>query len=168
RLCAITLALAPALLQRLLLPFGVFAGVSTLLAIAAALRSRPQAEGGAASPLTSPFDLGVVFKFALVLAVVMAATRILSALYGAAGLLPLAALGGLVDTDAVTLATARLTTEGLDLRLGGYAIMLAAAADGISKMAIAAMVGGVRFGGLFAGGTLLAAAAALATMYFGS
>ncbi|MEO6378935.1 MAG: DUF4010 domain-containing protein, partial [Caulobacteraceae bacterium] len=59
RLCAITLALAPALLQRLLLPFGVFAGVSTLLAITAALRSRPQAEGGAASPLTSPFDLGV-------------------------------------------------------------------------------------------------------------
>ncbi|UTP41122.1 DUF4010 domain-containing protein [Phenylobacterium sp. LH3H17] len=172
RLGVITAMIAPVLFQRLVLPLGAFAAVSTILALASALgrASKPAAAAAAASdsPMKSPFDLELVLKFALVLGAVMAAARVLSALYGAQGLLPVAALAGLADADAVTLAVARMTTqEGLDLDLAVYAVLLTAAVDSASKATIATVVGGVRFGGLFAAGTLLAAAAATAAFYWG-
>jgi uncharacterized membrane protein (DUF4010 family) len=114
--------------------------------------------------MRSPFDFYSVFKFALVLGVVMAATRVLSALYGVAGLLPVAALGGMVDADAVALATARMTGEGLAPSLGVYAVLLAAGVNSLTKIAIAVAVGGLRLGAWFAGGTILAAAAAIVVL----
>ncbi|WP_309646502.1 DUF4010 domain-containing protein [Phenylobacterium sp.] len=166
RLGVVTAVLAPALFQRLVLPLGVFAALSSLLGLGGAL-IRPSASTGA-SPMKSPFDLAVVLKFALVLGAVMAAARILSALYGAGGLLPVAALAGLADVDAVTLAVARMTTEeGLSLDLGVYAVLLAAAVDSASKTAIATLIGGRRFGGTYGAGTLLAATAAAAAVHWG-
>ncbi|MES2896811.1 MAG: DUF4010 domain-containing protein [Pseudomonadota bacterium] len=169
RLGVITAMMSPVLFQRLVLPLGAFAAVSTILALAGAVgRASKPAAGASDSPMKSPFDLELVFKFALVLGAVMAAARVLSALYGAQGLLPVAALAGLADADAVTLAVARMTTqEGLDLDLAVYAVLLTAAVDSASKATIATVVGGVRFGGLFAAGTLLAAAAATAAFYWG-
>lgn len=166
RLSAITLVLSPPLFQHLIRPLGAFAALSTLLGLAAAAWGSPRAQSEVASPMKSPFELDLVLKFVVVLGLVMAATRVLSALYGARGLLPIAALGGLADADAVTLATARMTTEGLDLGLGAAAVLLAAAVDSISKTGVALIVGGVRFGLWFAAGTLLSAAAAIGAMYF--
>ncbi len=167
RLGVITAMMAPALFQRLVLPLGVFAVVSTILGLAGGFGQLSTPSDGSASPMKSPFDFGLVLKFALVLGVVMAAARILAALYGAQGLLPVAAVAGLADVDAVTLAVARMTTqEGLDLTLGAHAVLLTAAVDSASKATIATFVGGVRFGGLFAAGTLLAAAAAAATFFW--
>ena len=111
--------------------------------------------------MRSPLEVGLVLKLALVLGGVMAAARVLSAIYGSQGLLPLAAFAGLADVDAVTLAVARMTaTEGLDLRLAAQAVLLAVAVDSGSKTAIAFVVGGRRFGAVFAAGTAAAAAAA--------
>nr|MEA2798304.1 hypothetical protein [Phenylobacterium sp.] len=166
RLCAIAGVLAPELFQRLVLPLGAFAGLSAVLGLAATLRPAEQTGDQEDSPMKSPFDLGLVLKFVLVLGAVMAATRILSALYGAHGLLPIAALGGLADTDAVTLAVARMTHQGVDVRLAADAVLLAAAVDSASKVMIAAVVGGMRFAAMFAGGTLLAAAAAALAWYW--
>lgn len=163
RICAVVIVLSPALFARLIVPLGAFAAVSAILGLTAVWRGRDQTDP-AESTIKSPFDLGLVVKFALVLGVVMAAARILSAHYGAEGLLPVAALAGLVDVDAVTLATARMTAQGLDLRLGAYAILLAAAVDSASKGVIATAVGGLRFGALYAGATLLAAGAAAAAL----
>jgi uncharacterized membrane protein (DUF4010 family) len=167
RVGAIAAVLAPALLQRLAPPLAAFAGVSFLLALGAAgLSSRRLPTEPAASPMKSPFEFGLVLKFVLVLGAIMAAARVLAALYGSQGLLPLAAFAGLADVDAVTLAVARMTREdGLDLEFAAYAVLLATAVDSGSKVVIATVVGGVRFGLLFAGGTLLAAGVAAAVLY---
>lgn len=165
RLSAIAAVLAPALFQRLLLPLGIFAGLSAVLGLVGVLRSGRQQVGQGESAMESPFDLGPILKFALVLGTVLTAARVLSALYGSQGLLPIAAFGGLADADAVTLAVARMSSQGLDLRLGAGAVLLAAAVNSGVKASIAAVVGGVRFGGLYAGGTLLAATAAAVAWY---
>ncbi|MFZ4608111.1 MAG: MgtC/SapB family protein [Caulobacter sp.] len=162
RLCVIAAILSPVLLPRLLPPLAVFAGVSAALALAAVWQAARNGDGQAESPMKSPLDLDVVFKFALILGLVMAAGRILAGTWGAAGLLPFAALAGLADVDAVALTTARMTTQGLDPRLAAWAILLAAGADSGSKAVIATLVGGPRLGALFAAGTLLAAAAGAA------
>jgi hypothetical protein len=55
-----------------------------------------------------------------------------------------------------------MTAQGLDPRLGAEAVLLAAAVGSGVKAAIGTFVGGLRFGLLFAAGTLLAALAAAA------
>ncbi|MDQ0466976.1 uncharacterized membrane protein (DUF4010 family) [Caulobacter ginsengisoli] len=159
RLEAIALALSPPLAMRLAWPLGAFAAVSVLLGLVAVWRGRGQAPTETHAGVGSPFDLVSVLKFALVLGVVMAAARVLTGLYGAAGLLPVAALAGLADVDAVALASGRMAAQGLALGLAGLAVLVAVAADSLSKSVIAAVVGGWRFGLLFTGGTALALAA---------
>jgi uncharacterized membrane protein (DUF4010 family) len=165
RLTAIAGVLAPTLFQRLVLPLGVFVVLSLAIGLLSAWRSKARPTAEDQPSMRSPFDLALVIKFGLVLGAVMAVSRILSALYGAQGLLAVAAFGGLTDADAVTLAVARMTGQGLDPRLGAYAVLLGAAVNSGAKAAIATVVGGLRFGGLFAAGTLLAALAAAAAAY---
>lgn len=160
RLGVITLALWPPLFWLLVPPLAVFAALSTVFglgATAVASRREPTSSPPSAK---SPFELALVLKFALVLGVVMAAARVAAGLYGPAGLLPVAAIGGLVDADAVTLTAARMTAKGMAIDVAGQAALLAAAVDSCSKMVIAWLVGGSRFGALYAAGTLLALAAA--------
>ncbi|RAK68486.1 MgtC/SapB family protein [Phenylobacterium kunshanense] len=164
RIAAIAAVLAPALFQRLLPPLAAFAVVSAILGVAAAIKSRDGEGAQDLSGMKSPFDLGLVLKFALVLGVVMAAARILSGLYGAGSLLPVAALAGLVDVDAITLTVSRMVEQGLDLRLAALAVLVAAAVDSVSKSVIALVVGGKRFGLMYAAGTVIAGAAAGAAL----
>lgn len=164
RIAAIAAVLAPALFYRLLPPLAAFAAVSAILGLAAALRAKAGEASQDLSGMKSPFDLGLVLKFALVLGVVMAAARILSGLYGSGGLLPVAALAGLVDVDAITLTVSRMVGQGLDLRLAALAVLVAAAVDSVSKSVIALVVGGRRFGLMYAAGTLVAGAAAGAAL----
>jgi uncharacterized membrane protein (DUF4010 family) len=160
RILGVVAVLAPGLLLSLAPPLAVFATASGIAGVVAIGRRRG-ATSANAWPMESPFEFSLVLKLALVLGIVMAAARALSALYGSQGLLPLSALAGLVDVDAVTLAVARLTTnEGLDAAVAANAILLAAAVDSASKSAIAVFVGGRQFGGLFAAGTAAAAVAA--------
>lgn len=161
RLTAIAGVLAPTLFQRLVLPLGVFAVLSLAIGLFPALRTEARPSAEVQSPMKSPFDLGLVVKFALVLGAVMAISRILSGLYGEQGLLAVAAIGGAADVDAVTLAVARMTGQELDPRLGAQAILLAAAVNSGVKAVIGTFVGGLRFGLLFGAGTLLAALAAV-------
>ena len=166
RLGVITLVVSPPLFRSLVIPLSVFGGLSAILGLWALWRAAPAADVAAASPMKSPFDLGLVVKFVLVLGAVMAATRIISALYGASVFLPVAALGGLADADAVTLAAARLTAQGLDLRLGAQAVLLAAAVATLFKAAVALAVGGGRFAAAYGAATLLSALAAAAATYW--
>jgi len=157
RILGVVGVLAPTLLWRLAPPLAAFAAASAVAGVLAIGRS-----GGSTSaegwPMKSPFEFSLVLKLGLVLGGVMAAARAISAMYGSEGLLPLSALAGLVDVDAVTLAVARMTTnEGLDPGLAAVAVLLAAGVDSLSKAVIAVTVGGRRFGGLFAAGTVAAA-----------
>lgn len=168
RILAIVATLAPALVVALAAPLGAFAAVSTVTGLAV-IGSKGWATGSAAAwPMKSPFDFGLVAKLALVLGAVMAAARVLSAVFGAAGLLPLSAVAGLVDVDAVALASARMAqNEGLAAAVAVQAILIAAASDSGSKSVLGLAIGGRRFGALFIGGTLAAGAAAAAVLILG-
>ncbi|HEY0651447.1 MgtC/SapB family protein [Phenylobacterium sp.] len=161
RLLGVAAVLAPGLLQTLAVPLGGFAIASALAGALTIGRSGwrwEMADGGA---MRSPFEFALVLKLGLVLGVVMAAARWMSAAYGAQGLLPLSALAGLVDVDAVALAVSRMVTnEGLDPATAVAAMLLAAAVDSLSKAGIATLVGGRGFGVRFAAGTAGAAAVA--------
>lgn len=161
RLALIAAALSLPLLVRLAAPLAAFAVVSLLAGGALYLSERRKAPAdGRDNAMTSPFDLTVVVRFALLLGVVMAASRVLSGLYGPAGLLPVAAIAGLADVDAVALTAGRMAGQGLGLETAALAILIAAGVDTASKTVIAGVVGGWRLGGLFAAGSMLAAGAA--------
>lgn len=165
RLLGIAAILSPSLLHTLLPPMGGFVVASALAAAAVIGKQGWRADAANSWPMKSPFEFGVVLKLGLVLGAVMAAARALSEIYGAQGLLPVSALAGLVDADAVVLAVARMTTrEGLDAGLAGQAVLLAAAVDSVSKIVIACVVGGRRFGLRFLAGT--ASAGAVAVLLF--
>jgi uncharacterized membrane protein (DUF4010 family) len=158
RIGVIAFVLAPALISTLAPPLAAFAMISAglgVLGLFSGAGGPDEATGG----VKSPFDLGLVLKFAAVLGVVMAGVRVLTAIYGATGVLAAAAAAGLLDADAATLAVARMTRDGLALGLATGAVLLAAAVDTTSKTVIALMVGGRRFGLLFGLGSAVAALA---------
>lgn len=161
RLIVIASALYPPLLNRLAVPLGAFAAVSAILGLVVARGGAGGQPASAAAPtLKNPFELDAVLKFAAVLGLVIGAARVATSRFGPAGLLPVAVIGGLADTDAVTLAAARFAREGLDPWLATQAVLVAAMVDSLSKIGLASVVGGAAFGRRVALGTGLAAAAA--------
>jgi len=164
RIGVLSAVLAPVLLARLAAPLGAFAAVSLAIGGLMAWRGR---DGGmdVAQRMESPFELKTVLRFALLLGVIMAAAKVLAAIYGVGSLRPMAAVAGLADVDALTVTVARMVPTGLDLRLATQAVLIAGAADTLSKGVIALVVGGRRFGGLYAAGSLAAAGAALAALW---
>jgi uncharacterized membrane protein (DUF4010 family) len=93
---------------------------------------------------TNPFELRAVLAFAALLVVVIIATRALTDALGDRGLIVLAAIAGVPDVDAVTLSMTELS--GPADREIAAAILVAVAANSLSKSAIALAVGGTRFG----------------------
>lgn len=153
RLCVIALALSPDLFRHVVWPLGAIAGSSAAMGLLAVWRGDHLGKTEPDMPMKSPFELAVVGKFALMLGVALVAARILTGLYGAGGLFTVAAVAGLVDVDAVTLAAGRMTAGGLDVQLGAWAVFIAVLADSVSKSAIATMVGGRTLGAWFTAGT---------------
>ena len=77
----------------------------------------------------------------------MLLSRALEAWLGDAGVYLLAAVSGLADVDAVTLAIANPAGEAPPEALVAGAICLAAAVNTLVKAGLAAYLGGARFGG---------------------
>jgi uncharacterized membrane protein (DUF4010 family) len=73
----------------------------------------------------------------------------------------LAAVSGTFDVDAISLSMARLAPSGLDAASAAYAILIAVAANSVSKVVLAATAGGGKLGLLqtWALGAALVAAA---------
>lgn len=161
RICAIAAALSVPLLERLAPSLAVFGLVS--LATGLALTRHGEPVQGTPHPIKNPLDLSVAIKFALLLATIMAASRILAERYGAQSILPVSALAGLADVDAVTVTVGRAASSGVDLRLCTLAVLVAGTADSLSKCLISAFVGGRRFAMLYAAATALSLALAALT-----
>lgn len=164
RLALLTAALSRPLFDALVLPLGAFAGVSLVLGGLLVWR-----DGGAArhesDALQSPLELGVVFRFALLLAGLIVASTILQKLYGERGLLPMAAIAGLADVDAMTLSATRLVNQGIAVEIGAHAILIAAGANTVSKTVLAALAGGRAFGLAYGGIAIASIAAAALTLF---
>ena len=131
-----------ALLATTLLTAALVAAAFALIAGYWRGRDRPEAQQIA---LRNPFSFWSVVGFALLLAVVLVAGRALGEMFGASGAMAGAAIAGLFDVDAITVSMARLAPRPLDTQSAALAIIVAAATDTLSKVAIGVSLGARRF-----------------------
>jgi uncharacterized membrane protein (DUF4010 family) len=99
----------------------------------------------------NPFELMEVLRFGLLLAVVSVASVLARQYYGAAGLYSLAALSGLADVDAMTLAAARLPDA---LPLPAEVVLITVTVNQIAKAIYAWTAGGGAIGKLTLAGMI--------------
>jgi len=153
RIGVLVAIVAPSLLGALALPL---AGALCGCAAASALTYR-QADGSGEelAAVKNPFELGSAVRFALLFAVVMAATSAGQHALGDRGVLLVSGIGGATDIDAVTLSIARLSLAPASAAL---AILVAALTHTFAKMLIALGFGGRAVGRRVA---MIALAAAL-------
>ncbi|TDQ83462.1 uncharacterized membrane protein (DUF4010 family) [Dongia mobilis] len=147
RILVVTGLLAPSLAMALALPMGLF--VLTALGMVVLMwhlgRNGQGAGkvGGESLGLDNPFELRQAIKFALLLAAIGLAEKYLSDQFGTSGLLVLAAIAGLADVDAITIAVSRDAGNGAAMTPLVAAILIAAGSNTIVKAAIVARSGGV-------------------------
>jgi uncharacterized membrane protein (DUF4010 family) len=130
---ALVLWIAPAL-------FAATAAALAFALIAAYWRSGKR-EAQPEAKLRNPFAFWSVIGFALFLSVIILAGRALGETAGAAGTLLGAAIVGVADVDAISVAVARLVPQPLPEQSAALAILSAVATNTIGKVAIGAGVG---------------------------
>ncbi|MBI1239499.1 MAG: DUF4010 domain-containing protein [Alphaproteobacteria bacterium] len=101
----------------------------------------------AALSLGSPSDLGLALKFAVALAGFGLLAAIVRERFGEIGMVPLAAVAGLVDVDATSITVSRLVAEdGQALLWPAIAVLTAVAANMVFKLGAAFTIGGQALG----------------------
>ena len=120
-------------------------GLLLAVALAAAALQFRHLDGGHAdtAKLGNPVELGRALMLTGLFAAVILAARFAQAHLGTAGLWAVAAVGGLVDVDSVTVAAARLRQQGVadpDIASGAY--LLATLTNLIFKAGTVVTVGG--------------------------
>jgi uncharacterized membrane protein (DUF4010 family) len=155
RVAVLAAVAGPAVLPYLLPVLGAALVAGGLVVGLLARRVRPQT--ASAPEVANPFQLREAIRFGAVYAVVLLAVEAASRLLGAWGLAAAAALAGLTDVDAITLALATATREATSPATAGWAIALAVLSNTIAKAGYAAWFGGRGF----RRGTLVVLGAAL-------
>lgn len=160
RVGVIVALFGPALLATLAAPLAVAAIASIAVAVAVSwLWASASAEGtseGAA--FRYPFNFWVVLGFAALLALIFVLTASLTEIFGGRGAVFLAAVAGLADVDAITLSMTQSNEAASGTAV--LAILVAVAANSLSKSVLAIAIGGRRFGLAYFGVTAAALAAA--------
>lgn len=169
RLWLLVFLLNRAMGLQLLLPLGAMAAAG---AVAAWLLWRTRAEDGKpeATVLSNPFELGMAIKFALLLAVVIVASKLIQTWGGDAGLYLLAAIAGLADVDAVALSMVDMGGKSVDLTVAATAVTIAAFVNtGVKAALVAGLCGGLMAKRVLyvVVGVLIAGAAALGARWLG-
>jgi uncharacterized membrane protein (DUF4010 family) len=160
RTIAIVFFIASDVAWLLVLPLGVAALGMTLAGLA--LARRANAAGPPAAPPENPFELAAVLKIALLLAAVALASRLAAEKLGSAAVLAVAALTGLADVDAVALSVPLLAPATLSLQTAAQAVLAAVGVNICAKAAYALVLGGGRFGTVYAALSVSAGAAGAA------
>lgn len=164
RMMLLVIFMAPQLNTLVLPVLGASAGLGAAGALYL-LHPRGQASAERLLPnLKSPLDLKSVASLALLIGGLNICVALGSRWAGEIALLPLAALGGLADTDAVVLNVTRLSEPSP--RLAAGAILLAAAANMVSKTFISFVAGNLRFGAYFLASSLAVVVAGAGAMAF--
>jgi uncharacterized membrane protein (DUF4010 family) len=156
--------LAPSLLPRLL---PALAAGALAQAAVAFLLTRLRGPAGAAAPpeAGNPLELLPVLRMAALIAAIGLAARGAAGWFGDSGLLAVAALSGLADTDALIASVAGLLLGGLSDSVGALAIAIALASNGLAKAGYAFALGTVGFGLRYGAGTLAALLVAAAFLW---
>lgn len=167
RMTAIAVAINVLLLRPLAGPILTAALILAIAALYFQIRSG-QEKNGAPLAFQNPLDLKFVLSLGALISVVVVVAKIANDTYGQSGLLGLAAISGFADVDPVTLSAARLAGVSVTPENAAQAILLAAAANMVTKMA-ATFLGGWRFAlPLVAAGVLAIIAGAAAMILLGA
>lgn len=157
---SLVLALAPSLIWQVAPPI---AAAALVMAGAAFLLSRNDAETHEITAPTNPFDLFKVFQLALLLTAIAFATRAAAHIFGDSGVIGIAALTGLGDVDAPVITAAGLAGKGVSPETAATAMLVAVLSNTMAKAAYGVALGAGRFGWLFGLASLAAGAAGGAT-----
>ena len=127
--------------RRLVFPIGLLC-VASLGACYWLWRRRQQAERGEVKAGNNPFELDEAIKFGMLFGVVVLVAKAAQVYLGDAGLYLAAAIAGLTDVDAITLAMADLAkTDASSTATAARAIVLAVMANTLTKSGMAIGLG---------------------------
>jgi len=165
-------AIAVSLNRGLFMPLGPPIGAALLVLGLAAAYFRHHAgrhKTTTGQLFENPLDLRFVLQFGALLAVIIVATKLSRNMFGNAGVLALAGISGFVDVDPITLSAARLAGGSMTVATAAEAILLAGAANMVTKMGAAIVLGGIGFGWkLVLAGVLAVASGALVLVAMGT
>jgi uncharacterized membrane protein (DUF4010 family) len=143
RVCAIVSVLQPGLLM-FILPSLIAAALAALgFAITALLSERDRQ--AKKMEFRNPFDFWIVAGFALLLAILIPATRLIADAFGPSAAILSAAIVGLTDADAITVSLTKAVPQSLSYSHAAFAILAAVWTNTMSKIAISAAFGHRRF-----------------------
>jgi len=134
---------SPSLLPRLA---PALVGLALALALCAlALARSADADGmqdDALDKLRNPFQMRVAIQFAVLFAIVLLATKLVSTWLPEQGIYAVAVLSGTVEVDAITLSVARMASRSeLAASIACEAIVLAAVTNSVMKWVYAMVLG---------------------------
>ncbi len=161
RILALVGVLNARMVPRLAFPLLAMAAAAGIIALL--LQRGSERAASEDSTLSNPFSLKAALTFGLIYALTLVLLHLARKYLGAGGTYAAAALGGLVDVDAVTIALARAggSAEG-GWREPAAAVTLAAVVNTAVKAVIAMVSGAGRFRILAAGSLAIMGAIALA------
>jgi uncharacterized membrane protein (DUF4010 family) len=135
RVGTIAVFIAPQLAASILPPIAL--GVVTLFAGSAYwyLRSK-RGEAGAKEAIGEPFNLSLVLRFGLLLAVVVLVYKLVVERFGSMGLAPLAAISGMADVDPITFAVSKSAGTAVSLQQAAMLILLASSTNFCVRAAV--------------------------------
>ncbi len=148
-MCARVAVLVGVLNAPLLVPLWPPLAGMALGGIGAWLWLRPRARAQeAAGDLTigNPFELSTAFKFALLYAAVLVASRFAADRLGAGGVYAAGLLSGAADVDAIALSMASLAGSAVPWRVAATSVALGVLANTVVKGGLAALLGGSALG----------------------
>ena len=164
RIGGLAVLLRPDLATALALPLGAAALCFGGPALALASKARRD-DAAAPDRIANPFEVRTILRLTLLIALAAYLVKAGQAMLGAAAVVPLAALGGIADADAVVLSISRLAGTGLSRDVAATAIVLAICTDIAAKCAYAASLGGFVFGRAYLLTGALAIGASLAIFH---
>lgn len=107
-------------------------------------RAREDEGKPGATTLSNPFELGMAVKFAILLALVMIASKLLQSWAGTAGVYLLSAVAGLADVDAIALSMVQMGGRDVALTVAATAITIAAFVNtGVKVALVGGLCGGM-------------------------
>jgi uncharacterized membrane protein (DUF4010 family) len=165
RVIAIVWALNAALLRWVAPALLAAAAVAVGFALVAAYWRGEKADAPPETKLSNPFQFWSVVGFAVFLSAVILAGQTLGETVGATGTLLGAAVVGIADVDAITVAVARLAPRTLPEHSAALAILVAVATNTMGKIAIGSAVGRGAFAVEIAGMALACFAAGGAALW---
>lgn len=105
--------------------------------------------------IRNPFELTPALQFAVLLMIIIGVANFLQDMYGGGAIYVAAIFGGLAETNAISLAVARMENIGdLSASVATQAIVIAILANSIVKAILASVVGSRRLGLYVTGGLL--------------